>query len=86
MEQPSRNGRALVGDIPDGERVRNLGCGLYNGDAWCKVEYRSQQGWVRQRWLRESPASTQGGGAIAARDRQRHSGGVRDAVHIESAR
>jgi hypothetical protein len=86
MEQPSRNGWALADDIPDGERVRNLGCGLHNGDAWCKVEYRSQQGWVRQRWLKESPESGEGGHAIASRDRPHGSGDTRDELHIESAR
>ena len=79
MDRPSRNGRALVDDLRNGERVRNRGCGLHNGDAWCEVDYGGRRGWIRQRWLKESPAGGQaaGGDDRRKRDRQSGHGGLR---------
>lgn len=41
----------VVGEIPfDAGGLRNLGC--TDGQSWCKVRYRGQEGWVNGRFLR----------------------------------
>ncbi|WP_295406529.1 SH3 domain-containing protein [uncultured Thiocystis sp.] len=47
----------VVGDLPNGAVMRNLGCTLTSGQRWCRVERlenRGTQGWVAGRYLRES--------------------------------
>jgi len=47
---PSPRG-AIVAEIPfDAGGLRNLGC--QDGQSWCKVRYRGQEGWVNGRFLR----------------------------------
>lgn len=49
-ETPSPRG-FVVGEIPfDADGLRNLGC--LDGQNWCKVRYRGQEGWVNGRFLR----------------------------------
>lgn len=47
---PSPRGSVLA-EIPfDAGGLRNLGC--QDGQSWCKVRYRGQEGWVNGRFLR----------------------------------
>lgn len=49
-ESPSPRG-FVVAEIPfDADGLRNLGC--TDGQSWCKVRYRGQEGWVNGRFLR----------------------------------
>ncbi|WP_052315075.1 SH3 domain-containing protein [Thiocystis violascens] len=47
----------VVGDLPNGSIIRNLGCTMTGDQRWCQVarpEDSRSQGWVAGRYLRES--------------------------------
>lgn len=57
-------GNAIVGQLANGDRVRNMGCRMNGATRWCEVAFPGDQaltGWVAGRYLREAgaPATTQ---------------------------
>jgi uncharacterized protein YraI len=62
--------RYVVDGIRNGDRLRNYGCERHGGENWCEVQYRSDRGWIRQRFLRQagssySSSSYDSGGSVA---------------------
>ncbi len=47
---------AVLGRLPQGEIVRNMGCRMTNQSRWCQIEAEIGTGWVAGRYLRESAA------------------------------
>lgn len=57
---------AVIGQLANGDRVRNLGCRMVAKSRWCQVGLGGDQGmtgWVNGRYLVEAGAPPQGGGA-----------------------
>lgn len=55
-EKASAGGRVL-GRLPNGVPLRNLGCGEFNGARWCRVETLDEPkiaGWAGARYMQES--------------------------------
>jgi hypothetical protein len=55
-EKASAGGRVL-GRLPNGVALRNLGCGEFNGARWCRVETLDEPkiaGWAGARYMQES--------------------------------
>ncbi|MVA98368.1 SH3 domain-containing protein [Nitratireductor sp. CAU 1489] len=49
-------GNPVVGELANGDRVRNLGCDMHGQSRWCRIEAGFDQkftGWVNGRYLRE---------------------------------
>lgn len=45
----------VIGNVRNGDRLRNLGCTMNGSTRWCQVDPpRSQRGWVAGRYLHES--------------------------------
>lgn len=60
-------GDRIVGALANGDRVRNLGCRTERGARWCKIQMLDDmrsEGWVNARYLDETGASSETGGAI----------------------
>jgi|APEBP8051072661_1049379.scaffolds.fasta_scaffold00680_2 hypothetical protein len=49
-------GDRVIGQLAEGEIVRNLGCRMTGKQRWCQVETQVGAGWVSGRYLRESGA------------------------------
>ncbi len=61
---PSAQSR-IVGALANGDRVRNLGCRNEGGSRWCRIQMlddMKSEGWVNDRYLKESgaPAGSRG--------------------------
>jgi hypothetical protein len=66
VRETAAPGGRLVGRLPNGAVVRNLGCGEFGGNVWCQVDavdVPGVRGWVAARYLR---ADDIGGAAPAA--------------------
>jgi uncharacterized protein YgiM (DUF1202 family) len=53
----------IVGQLANGDRVRNLGCRMEGASRWCQVEAVTEQsfkGWVNGAYLREASAPVSG--------------------------
>ncbi len=49
-------GHPVVGELANGDRVRNMGCRMVGQSRWCQIEAGEEQtftGWVNGRYLRE---------------------------------
>ncbi|WP_127595401.1 SH3 domain-containing protein [Nitratireductor alexandrii] len=49
-------GNPVIGELANGDRVRNLGCAMHGQSRWCRIEAGLEQkftGWVNGRYLRE---------------------------------
>lgn len=49
-------GHPVIGELANGDRVRNLGCEMHGTSRWCEIEAGTEQaftGWVNGRYLRE---------------------------------
>lgn len=63
---PSAQSR-IVGALANGDRVRNLGCRNAGGSRWCRIQMlddMKSEGWVNDRYLKESGAPSDSGGNI----------------------
>jgi len=60
FREPDKDAR-VVGEVREGERLRNYGCENTRGESWCEVTTidRRISGWARDRYLR--PVGGQGG-------------------------
>ncbi|MBS0287807.1 MAG: MliC family protein [Proteobacteria bacterium] len=52
-EQPKYNAKVVGVISPKSYGLKNLGCSLKKTNAWCKIDYREQIGWIEGRYLKE---------------------------------
>jgi uncharacterized protein YraI len=55
---------AVIGQLGNGDRVRNRGCQMNGDTRWCQIEFPGDQvvrGWVAGRYLREAAAPSDAG-------------------------
>lgn len=56
---------AVIGEVPNGILLRNLGCRMENGMRWCRIRTLaddSAEGWVSGRYLAEGAGPVSSGG------------------------